>query len=83
MEDFSDRRVRVALAAMAFVASAMAAAPGRAALIPSPDGVTVYDTVNNITWLAAANFSATNRFGLPVRTGSGSRAQRVSMSAAR
>ena len=30
------------------------------------DGLTVYDSVNNITWLADANSPATSRFGLPV-----------------
>jgi uncharacterized protein (TIGR03437 family) len=37
-----------------------------AAVVLSPDGITVYDTVNNISWLADANFPATNRFTLPV-----------------
>ncbi len=32
----------------------------------------VYDTVNNITWLADANLAATNLFGLPLCSGSGS-----------
>jgi uncharacterized protein (TIGR03437 family) len=32
----------------------------------SQDGFTVYDTVNNITWLADFNLPASNRFGLPV-----------------
>src|ERR1700694_5539884 len=40
-------------------------------LIPSPDGLTVHDTVNNISWLANANSPASNRFGLPVGTGPG------------
>jgi uncharacterized protein (TIGR03437 family) len=39
--------------------------PGIAALQLSADGLTVYDTVNNITWLADVNTPATNRFGLP------------------
>src|SRR5580698_3904536 len=34
-------------------------------LVLSPDGITVYDTVNNISWLANANLPAANRFGLP------------------
>jgi len=59
----------------AAVAAALAACasswPAGAALVPSPDGVTVYDTVNNVTWLADANYAASNRFGLPVCTGSG------------
>lgn len=42
-----------------------------ATLVQSPDGLTVYDSVNNITWLANANLPAGNRFGLPVCTGSG------------
>jgi len=38
-------------------------------LILSADGVTVYDMVDKITWLADFNLAATNRFGLPVCTG--------------
>src|SRR5579871_1305881 len=30
------------------------------------DGLTVYDTVNNLTWLADFDLPATNRFGMPV-----------------
>ncbi|MCU1234999.1 MAG: hypothetical protein JWP63_2966 [Candidatus Solibacter sp.] len=41
----------------------------------SADGLTAYDTVNDITWLADANLAASNRFGLPLCNGSGSRAQ--------
>ena len=32
---------------------------------------TVYDAVNNISWLADANLAATNRFGIPVCNGPG------------
>ena len=39
-----------------------------AALVLSPDGITVYDSVNNITWLADFNLPASNRFGIPVCT---------------
>jgi len=35
-------------------------------LVLSPDGATVYDTVNGVNWLANADLAATNRFGLPV-----------------
>jgi uncharacterized protein (TIGR03437 family) len=35
------------------------------ALSPSADGTMVYDTVNNITWLADANLASTVRFGIP------------------
>lgn len=37
----------------------------------SEDGLTVYDTLNNITWLTDANYAATNRFGLPLCPASG------------
>ncbi len=40
-------------------------------LLLSPDGATVYDTANNINWLANSNLAATNRFGLAVCTVSG------------
>ena len=43
-----------------------------AQLIPTTDGALVYDTVNNVTWLANANLPASNRFGLPVCNGSNS-----------
>ena len=42
-----------------------------ASLLLSPDGLTVYDNVNNVAWLANANLAASNRFGLPSCTGSG------------
>jgi len=48
------------------LAAPLAAAP---ALVLSADGLTVYDTVNNVTWLADANSPASNRFGLPVCSG--------------
>ncbi len=41
------------------------ALPASAALQLSADGLTVYDSVNNITWLADVNTPASNRFGLP------------------
>src|ERR1035441_510849 len=41
-------------------------------LVLSADGLTVYDTVNGVTWLADANFASSNRFGLPLCSGSGS-----------
>jgi len=37
-------------------------------LVPGVDGITVYDTVNTISWLADFNLAASNRFGLPVCT---------------
>jgi uncharacterized protein (TIGR03437 family) len=58
------------MGAAALVACALS--PLQAAtLVLSPDGITVYDTVNNISWLADANLAATNRFGLPVCNASG------------
>ncbi len=36
----------------------------QAALVASADGMTIYDTDLQITWLANANLAATNTFGL-------------------
>jgi uncharacterized protein (TIGR03437 family) len=47
-------------------ALAICAVPAGAALVLSPDGTTVYDSANNINWLADANLAATEQFGLPV-----------------
>ena len=38
----------------------------------SADGLTVYDAARNITWLADGNLAASNRFTLPLCTGTGS-----------
>jgi len=46
--------------------------PSLQATVPltlSVDSLTVYDSVNNFTWLADFNLPATNRFGLPVCNG--------------
>jgi hypothetical protein len=59
------------LATLLLVAWALSPLQASATLVPSPDGITVYDTVNDISWLADADLAATNRFGLPVCTGSG------------
>ncbi len=50
----------------AFIACSLNSPSASAALVPSADGVTVYDSANGVTWLANANLAATNRFGLPV-----------------
>jgi Protein of unknown function (DUF1566) len=42
----------------------VSAARADAALVASRDGLTVYDTVNNVSWLANANLPATQRFGV-------------------
>ncbi len=65
------RAVGRALGAAALVAWGLSPAPAAAALVPSPDGVTVYDTVNDVTWLADADLAASRRFGLPVCSGPG------------
>jgi hypothetical protein len=46
-------------------------APPSAASVPlllSLDGTTVFDTANDVSWLADANLAASNRFGLPLCT---------------
>jgi uncharacterized protein (TIGR03437 family) len=44
--------------------------PAGGTLALSADGLTVYDSSNNITWLAVADLPASNRFGIPLCTGS-------------
>ncbi len=41
-----------------------------ATLTLSADGLTVYDSVNNVTWLADFDSPTSNRFGLPICSGS-------------
>ncbi|MGD1095986.1 MAG: hypothetical protein ABSB35_28835 [Bryobacteraceae bacterium] len=53
------------------VACGLSALLTAATLVLSTDGITVYDSVNNVTWLADANLAATNRFGLPACNVSG------------
>ena len=57
---------------LGFVPFLLPAFQASAALVPSGDGLTVYDTVNNVTWLADLNLPASNRFGLPLCNGAGS-----------
>lgn len=65
--------IRIAAATRIFALVWVFSPPGiHAGSILSPDGLTVYDTANNITWLANGNFAATDRFGLPLCAGSGS-----------
>ncbi|HEV2448673.1 MAG TPA: hypothetical protein VGS58_22220, partial [Candidatus Sulfopaludibacter sp.] len=54
---------------MLCVACALWPSQANAALQLSADGLTVYDTVNNITWLADFNPAAGNHFTLPVCSG--------------
>jgi hypothetical protein len=64
------------LAALTFAGSARLSAqdnrPGDQIVYFIPDGDTVYDTVNHVTWLADANLPANKkfRFGLPLCDGS-------------
>jgi uncharacterized protein (TIGR03437 family) len=60
---------RAMIGAVALLACAPPALQAASPLVLSTDGITVYDAVNSITWLADANFPATNRFGIPVCTG--------------
>lgn len=54
----------------ALLACILAPSLSGAILVLSADGLTVYDTVNNVTWLVDFNLPASNRFGLPVCSGS-------------
>src|SRR5664279_565318 len=63
---FADRGIQ-----MRFLLFLLPALQAAAALVPSGDGLTVYDTVNNITWLADLNLAASDRFGLPACNGAG------------
>ena len=56
--------IRATLVAAAVVACASWSTQADASLILSPDGATVSDTVEGVTWLANANLAASNTFGL-------------------
>jgi uncharacterized protein (TIGR03437 family) len=70
-ESSRDRAIRAAVGAAALAVWGLSPLQAGAALVLSPDGITVYDSVNNISWLADANLAATSRFGLPACTASG------------
>ena len=59
----------IRIAAVLLAASAFSPLHAAATLGLSADGLTVFDSVNNVTWLADANLAATSRFGLPVCSG--------------
>jgi uncharacterized protein (TIGR03437 family) len=63
--------LRSMMGAAALVACGLSTLQAGSTLVLSADGITVYDTVNNISWLADANLPASNRFGLPVCSASG------------
>jgi hypothetical protein len=72
LDGFRDRGIQTLIGAAALVACALLwPMQAVATLVLSPDGATVYDTVNNITWLADANLAATNRFGIATCKGAG------------
>src|SRR5512142_3469980 len=53
------------VASLLVVTSCMlSAGDAEAELIPSADGLTVYDTVMRVTWLSNANLPATEKFGV-------------------
>ena len=71
LDRFRDGGIRNMIGAAALVACSLSPLQAGATLVLSPDGITVYDSANNISWLANANLAATNRFGLPVCNASG------------
>lgn len=68
------RRRATAVGVLALAACGVAPRQACASSALSQDGLTVYDDVNNITWLADANLAATNRFTLPLCRRSGAQA---------
>ncbi|HWZ72214.1 MAG TPA: hypothetical protein VN326_12185 [Casimicrobiaceae bacterium] len=71
LDGFRHHGMRTTIGAALLVVCGLSPLWASAALVLSSDGITVYDTVNNISWLADANLAAANRFGLPLCTGSG------------
>jgi len=61
--------VRGPIRTLVMVICALCAWQARAALVPSTDGTTVFDTVNNVSWLADFNLPATNQFGIALCNG--------------
>ena len=57
--------VRAVVVAAIFCAGALIVSGAEAALVAGESGDTVYDTVNDMTWLANANLAATKNFGVP------------------
>jgi uncharacterized protein (TIGR03437 family) len=66
---FRSDTIRTTIRAVGLVACAWSRLQAAGTLVLSPDGLTVYDATNNITWLADFNLPASNRFGIPVCTG--------------
>jgi len=59
----------VKIRGVALIAVALPALQTAGTLTLSPNGTTVYDSVNNVNWLADANLAASETFGLPVCSG--------------
>jgi hypothetical protein len=67
--------IGILLAALIFAGSAQLSAQAPASnlwpLVLIPNGETVYDVVNHVTWLTDANLPALQRFGIPLCDGPG------------
>lgn len=68
-DGFRDRGIVTTIGAALLVACGLSPLHAWATLLLTPDGTIVYDTANNISWLANANLAASNRFGLPICNG--------------
>jgi hypothetical protein len=71
LEAFRDRGLLTSIGAAMLVVCGLSPLGASATLLLSSDGLTVYDTANNISWLADVDVAATHRFGLPLCTGPG------------
>jgi len=69
LDGFYDRAIGPLIAAVALFVCVLSPLLSGATLVLSADGITVYDATNNITWLADFNLPASNRFSIPVCTG--------------
>ena len=58
-------RIRILCAVWLTIAGIVLPVRAGGTLTLSTDGMTVYDSTNNITWLANGNLASTNSFGLP------------------
>src|SRR6202050_3672102 len=74
MENAMKRRcvIGILLAALTLIGSAQLSAQNPFwPLVLIPNGETVYDVVNDVTWLTDANLPARQTFGIPLCDGSG------------
>jgi len=70
-DGFRDHGIATSIGVVLLVACGLPAFQTSASSLLSRDGITVYDSANDVSWLANANLAATNRFGLPECTGAG------------